>query len=138
MAQAGRVDLRGLGRLFAAPTGVRLPQQPVPLLPDIVLVLAAHLNIIGSHYIEGVPDLVVEILSPGNWLFDRYDKFLLYQAAGVPEYWIVDYRTETVEIYIWEKGEYVLQVGRLEGDDTAVSQVLPGFQVEVSAIFQGL
>jgi Uma2 family endonuclease len=93
-----------LGRVFPSPVGVRLPTQPVPLQPDIVFVSKERKDIIGSQYIEGVPDLVIEVLSPSNWPYDRNEKFQVYQTAGVPESWIVDYRARTVEVLVMEAG----------------------------------
>lgn len=126
------------GRVFTAPVGVRLPNQPVPFQPDLVYVSKSRQHIIGKQYIEGVPDLVVEVLSPSNWPYDRHEKLQVYQEAGIPEYWIVDYRARTVEVFYLEEGEYVLQQGKLKVGDTAVSRALPGFQVAVAEIFRDL
>jgi Uma2 family endonuclease len=90
--------LNPLGEVFYAPVGVRLPNQPVPLQPDLVFVRAERLDIIQENYIEGTPDLIIEILSPSNWLYDRREKMRVYQEAGVPVYWIVDPRALTIEI----------------------------------------
>jgi len=49
-------------------------------------VQAERREIIGEEHVEGAPDLVIEVLSPGNWMYDRREKFLVYQHAGVPEY----------------------------------------------------
>lgn len=124
-----------LGRILFAPIGVRLPSQPVPFEPDIVFVSTARKSIIGKQYIEGVPDLVVEILSPGNWLYERQEKFRVYQEAGVPEYWIVDYRARTVEVFSLEEGEHVL-LGKWGVGDHAASRVLTDFQILVADIFR--
>lgn len=129
------VESRGLGIVFSAPLGVRLPNQPVPVQPDIVFVSSARKAIIGKEYVEGVPDLVVEILSPSNWMYDRHEKFDLYQSAGVPEYWIVDYRAKTVEIVVLEQGEFTL-IGKWGAGETASSRVLSGFQVAVADILR--
>ena len=131
------VDAKGLGWVLAAPIGVRLPPQPVPLEPDIVFVSAAHKAIIEEKYIEGVPDLVVEVLSPSNWLYDRNEKYQLYQSTGVPEYWIVDYRAKTVEVFVLEQGEYTL-IGKWGVGDSAESRVLVGFKVAVADIFRDI
>lgn len=128
---------RRLGYIFTAPIGVRLPTQSVPFQPDIVFVAAARGAIIGPQYIEGVPDLVVEILSPSNWPYDRQEKFRAYQTAGVAEYWIVDYRARTVEVFALEEGEYVL-LGKWGLGETASSRVLAGFQVAVTEVFRDL
>lgn len=68
------LKLQPLGELLYAPVGVRLPNQSVPLQPDIIFVRAERLDIIHENYIEGAPDLIVEILSPSNWLYDRREK----------------------------------------------------------------
>ena len=136
-AIATYVDAKGLGFVFAAPIGVRLPHQPVPLEPDIVFISSARKAIIGKEYIEGVPDLVVEILSPSNWMYDRQEKFRLYQTSGVPEYWIVDYRAKTVEAFVLENGEFAL-IGKWGVGETASSRGLSGFQIAVADIFRDI
>ncbi|MBM3127264.1 MAG: Uma2 family endonuclease [Chloroflexi bacterium] len=136
-AMTSFVKARRLGRVISSPVGVRLPAQPVPLEPDIVFVSAARKSIIAEKYIEGVPDLVVEILSPSNWIYDRKEKFQVYRAAGVPEYWIVDYRAKTVEVFVFEKGDYAL-LGKWGLGETALSRALDGFQVAVAEIFQDI
>lgn len=130
-------ESQGLGYVAAAPTGVQLPDQPIPVQPDILFVRQGRKGILGPQYVEGAPDLIVEILSPSNWSYDRKEKFQLYQEAGVPEYWIVDPRTRTVEIFSYEEDEYVL-LGKWSVGDTVASRVLPGFQVTVASIFVDL
>ncbi|MFZ0545716.1 MAG: Uma2 family endonuclease [Candidatus Promineifilaceae bacterium] len=127
-----------LGHILTAPVGVQLPNQEVPLQPDIVFVAQRNEEIIGSQYIEGVPDLVIEILSPSNWPYDRNQKFLTYQQAGVPEYWIVDYRAKTVERFSLDEGEYLLWEGIRHIGENVTSQVLMGLEVAVSDIFRKL
>jgi Uma2 family endonuclease len=53
---------------------------------------------VGEAYVEGAPDLLVEILSPSNWLYDRREKIQAYQEAGVAEYWIGDPRALAIDI----------------------------------------
>ncbi len=125
---------RRLGKVLAAPCGVRLSNQSVPIQPDILFVSAARANIIGKEYVEGAPDLVVEVLSPSNWSYDRREKFRAYLEGGVPEYWIVDYRARTVEVFHAEEGEYVL-LGKHGSGETARSVVLTGFEIHTDDIF---
>jgi len=131
-------DRTDAGRVFNAPIGVRLPNQPVPFEPDIVFISNARKEIIGDKYIEGVPDLLVEILSPSNWPYDRQTKFEVYRDAGVPEYWIVDYRKKTIEVFVLDGGEYVLQKGILGMGEMAESEAMTGFQIAVSEVFRDL
>jgi len=122
------------GTVLPSPLGVRLPGQPVPVQPDLSFVSAARREIIGKQYIEGVPDLVAEILSPSNFLYDRGEKFRLYQDAGVPEYWILDYRARTIEVFVLEEDEYVA-AGQFAAGEEATSRVLPGFSAAVDSVF---
>lgn len=132
------VDKKSLGLVLTAPIGVHLPTQPVPFEPDIVFISKSRKEIIGEKYIEGVPDLVVEILSPSNWPYDRQTKFEVYREAGVPEYWIVDYRKKTIEVFVLDAGEYVLQKGILGLGEVAESLAIPGFQIQVAEVFRDL
>ncbi|MFQ5616599.1 MAG: Uma2 family endonuclease [Anaerolineales bacterium] len=135
LALANHIRSRGLGWLYHAPIGVRLPGQPVPIQPDLVFVSEERESIIGEENIEGVPDLIIEILSPSNWLFDRRDKFQLYESTGVGEYWIVDYRARKVEIFVLEKGAFTL-LGEWREGEIAHSRVLPGFSIAVDDVFE--
>jgi len=122
-----------LGRILVAPIDVRLPDLADPVQPDIVFILKARLHIIKEKSIEGAPDLIVEILSPGTEGYDRRTKFQLYARAGVKEYWMVDPDTCTMEIYVL-RGEAYALLGSFGPDDEAYSEVLAGFSVPVSEI----
>lgn len=130
------VEARSLGVVLAAPVDVLLPGQAVPVEPDIVFVSAARRHLLGQQNIEGAPDLVVEVLSPSNWPYDRNTKFKLYQSVGIPEYWIVDYRAKTVEVFVLRDGEYVLEQGVQRDADIARSAAMTGFEIVVGDIFQ--
>lgn len=81
-----------------------------------------------------MPDLVVEVLSPSNWVYDRSHKQEAYLQAGVKEYWIVDYRARTVDVLVLEDDEYVQRGQYGEGSKVA-SEALTGFSIAVSEIF---
>lgn len=123
-----------LGEVLLAPCGVYLPAHPIPVQPDILFVRAERRGIIGEECVEGAPDLVVEVLSPSNWLYDRREKFQVYREAGVPEYWIVDYRARTIEVFFLERGVYVL-LSEYGPGEVARSCVLEGFEVPVDEVF---
>lgn len=127
-------DTNDLGLVLTSPVGVRLPGQEVPLQPDIVFVRRENSEIVAEEYIEGTPDLVVEVLSPSNWIYDRGKKQETYRRAGVREYWIVDYRTKKVEVLVLEGADYVLRRQYTEGE-TAVSEALENFTVAVADVF---
>jgi Uma2 family endonuclease len=65
-----------------------------------VVKLTEHRSIILRSRIRGVPDLVVEIVSPSTGERDRSLKRSLYEKSGVPEYWVVDAEERLVERYV--------------------------------------
>lgn len=126
------VRKRDLGEVFFAPIDVYLPGQETPVQPDIVFVRREREEIIRERGIEGVPDLIVEVLSPASWWKDRKVKYPLYERAGVPELWIVD-PEGTVEVYVL-RGEVYALLGRWEKGETARSGVLDGFEISVEEV----
>ena len=87
-----------LGRVLLAPIDVMLPDLASPVQPDVLVVLKANLHIIRRR-VEGVPDLVIEVLSPATARHDRTTKYRLYAEAGVTEYWIIDPDAGAADIY---------------------------------------
>jgi Uma2 family endonuclease len=81
-----QIDRRGLGETFYAPIGLVIPGA-TPVQPDLVVVLTASADIISAKRIEGIPALVVEVLSPSTVEYDLVTKRDIYAGAGVPEYW---------------------------------------------------
>jgi Uma2 family endonuclease len=96
---------RDLGQLFHAPIDLILESTSV-LQPDLLFVSKARRSIITEKAIEGVPDLVIEILSPGTSRIDRVTKAQIYARHGVPAYWIVDPDQEAIENYLLETDGY--------------------------------
>lgn len=129
------VEEHDLGEVFAAPTDVKLATEPVPVEPDLLFIARGRTDIIAEARIEGAPDLVIEIVSPSNWPYDRKTKYELYQLNRVPEYWIVDYRAHTIEVFVLERGEYAL-LGAWGAGERATSRVLTGLEVDVSDVFR--
>lgn len=126
-----------LGVVLTAPFDIRLPDGIAnPVQPDIVVILQDRRPRSGDLRFDGVPDLVVEVLSRGNWRFDRTIKLKAYHDAGVPEVWLVDPLTRQVEVFGLAPGrpEYVLRERRGVGE-TVGSAVLMELQLEVAELF---
>src|ERR1043166_897597 len=104
---------RNLGKLFHAPIDLILESSSI-LQPDLLFVSSAHQRIITERAIEGVPDLVVEILSPTTTRTDRVTKAQIYARHSGPAYWIVDPERQNIEIYLLEGAVYRL-AATLEG-----------------------
>ena len=107
------------------------------LQPDIFVVCDP--SKIDSRGLRGAPDLVVEILSPYTAERDFKDKFLLYEKAGVCEYWIVDPANRSVHAFIIDADNG--DTGRcLPGkiyfiDDILNSSSIEGLSIELEFIF---
>jgi Uma2 family endonuclease len=117
-------------KVFPAPFGVRLDQDAV-FEPDIVVV--CDKNKLNGKICDGVPDLVVEIISPSSAHYDRLFKFNRYLNAGVREYWIVDPDTGSVQINTLENGKYTAAM--YGSDDTAPVGALPGCEITLNDVF---
>lgn len=125
----------GRGELLQAPVGVKLGEVDV-VEPDLVVVLAAHAGRIGPQVIEGPPDLVIEVLSPGTAARDSGPKRDLYARSGVPEYWIVDPEARSLEVLRLSPGESAYRRTAVLGkDDTLSSPLLPGFSLALGDVF---
>ncbi|MBI3763648.1 MAG: Uma2 family endonuclease [Chloroflexi bacterium] len=131
------VTARKLGEVIFAPCAVRLPGQPVPVQPDIFFIAADRLKFFEKQAFNGAPDLVVEMLSPSNWVYDRKEKFQAYERAGVREYWIADYRAKTIEVFSL-KGDAFVLLDKWGPGETAQSEVLEGFEIAVDEVFKPL
>lgn len=83
-----KIELAGLGVVINAPVDLQLSEHDI-VQPDLVFVSLAQRWIMTPTRIKGIPDLVVEILSPSNSKHDTELKRSLYERCGVPEYWIV-------------------------------------------------
>lgn len=80
------------------------------------------------------PDFIVEVLSSGTKGRDRGVKFEDYQAHGIPEYWMIDAKLQTIEKYLLEEDEYEL-AGTFDKKQSIESTVVEGFSIPVKAIF---
>ena len=86
---------------------------------------------------RGVPELVVEIASPGTRKRDETIKRRLYERVGVSEYWVVDPKAEVVRIYR-RSGEVfgrVLELSR-KANDVLTTPLLPGLDMPLARIFR--
>jgi Uma2 family endonuclease len=101
------VTKQHLGEVFHAPFDVYLDEEANAVQPDIFFIAKEHSGIIEDHgYVHGVPDLIIEILSPGNKRYDQVTKKSLYERFQVKEYWIVDPETKETTGYEMKEGIY--------------------------------
>ena len=91
---------------FSDGEDVHLTENDI-VIPDYMII--CDRNIIKRDGIYGVPDLIIEILSPSTAKNDKGYKKDLYQKCGVKEYWIIDADSRSVDVYLLENNQYVLK-----------------------------
>jgi Uma2 family endonuclease len=128
--------------VFAAPFDVRLPVRSkrnedidTVVQPDICVICDPEkIDELGC---VGAPDLVLEILSPGNNKKELQNKYEVYEESGVKEYWVIHPNECTLIIYTLIEGKYstskILTMG-----DFAKSNAIEGFELDLSEVFEKL
>ena len=107
-----QIEMTGHGRVFDAPVDLELTSVDI-VQPDLVVVMNDR-RIVTPAKIKGVPNLIVEILSPSSEKTDRILKFKLYEKSGVDEYWIVDPLEHEIEQHVMTSGGYRMTKHREE------------------------
>ncbi len=129
-------------KVYEAPFDVRLPVNSkknedifTVVQPDICVICdRSKLDEAGC---VGAPDLVIEILSPGNNKKELQDKYEVYEESGVKEYWIIHPEEQTFLIYTLEEGKF-LPSRLFTWGDVVSSRCIPGFNLVLDDVFSDL
>lgn len=126
-------------KVFSAPYDVRLKKRSSDNL-DILTVVQPDVCVIcdpskiDSRGCLGAPDIVLEILSPGNNKKELQNKYEVYEEAGVLEYWIIHPGEKTFLKYNLVDNKYqaskLLTIG-----DKITTPILPGFVLTLDEVF---
>ena len=126
---------------YAAPFDVRLPTRDKKSNQDITTVLQPDICVICDHSklddqgCLGAPDLVIEVLSPGNSNKEMKQKFDVYEESGVREYWVVYPEYEHVHIFVLdESGKFVGLQPKISGE-ILKSAIFPELAINLADIF---
>jgi Uma2 family endonuclease len=129
--------------LFSAPFDVRLLDKKksgkanadvyTVVQPDICVI--CDRNKLDEKGCVGAPDLIIEILSPGNSKKEMKTKYALYEEAGVREYWIVFPSEYVLQQFILnEEGVYQLKNSFTE-DEVFNAHIFPDLQIDLAEVF---
>ncbi len=128
--------------VYSAPFDVRLPRKSkddkdiiTVLQPDICVICDA--DKLDDRGCVGAPDLVVEILSPGNNSKELKYKYEVYEESGVREYWVVSPQDQTFTVYKLVNGNFQASRTMVEGD-VVKSVAIDGFSLDLSDLFKNL
>jgi Uma2 family endonuclease len=127
-------ERRGLALL---PTDVRMDDYNV-YGPDVLWFREERVPTDLNAYPEHVPDLCVEIRSPGTWRYDVGAKKRVYEDGGLPELWLVDGTSDSVLVYRRSRPDsptfdVALEVG---AGETLASPLLPDFALALDELFK--
>ena len=111
------------------------------LRPDVIFIRNENKKIIGEKWIEGAPDIVVEIVSPTSSGRDFIEKKEIYEKFGVKEYWIVDPENKVIQVFVYnekkEKFELFSSANLEEkGKNIIKSNILENFKLNLNEIFE--
>lgn len=132
-ALGSHIRAHQLGKLFAAETGFLLARDPDTLLaPDIAFIAEDRVpRPLPKGWLETIPDLIVEVVSPSDRMGDVSEKVGKWLAAGVRLVWVVFPAWRSVQVHSPGCEVRLLsESGVLVGDE-----IVPGFRMQVREIF---
>jgi Uma2 family endonuclease len=131
-------------KVFAAPFDVCLPKVNskskeekdiyTVLQPDICVI--CELTKLNEAGCVGSPDLIVEILSPSNSKIDIFDKFQIYEEAGVKEYWIANPTEKYIQQFILNANQKYEQLYVAASGETLTAHIFPELTVLIDEVFE--
>jgi Uma2 family endonuclease len=126
-----------IGRVFFAPFDVVFTRFDV-VEPDLLYLSNERAAaVLTAANVQGAPELVVEVASPGTRKRDETIKRRLYERAGVEEYWVVDPVLDVVRVYRRTGSVFARPVElSLESGDVLVTPLLPGLDLPLATIFR--
>ena len=119
--------------IVLGPTGLLLAENTL-VGPDIIIIRAHRTGIVGPALIQGAPDIVVEVLST-NRHHDLARKRALYQAAGIPEYWLVDGDANILTVLALGPDGAYRERAILTAADTLTTPLFPDFTLPLAQLF---
>jgi prevent-host-death family protein len=127
-------------RSLTAPLDIRLfgfatkfEEDPNVVQPDVVVICDKEKVNADGRY-EGIPALVVEVLSPSTRGKDMAAKLNLYMKSGVQEYWVVDLERKSIIQYIFSADRDIDSLNSFGTEDTIRSTVFDGLEIKISSI----
>jgi Uma2 family endonuclease len=126
------VILKKLGVVRGSRTTLKFSEEN-GVQPDIVFISNARRHLIHSYYVDGAPDVAIEILSASTRKLDRGKKMALYAAHGVLELWQVDPESEAAEFFRNDNGAWTPMP--VNDDGIFHSEAISGFWLNVQWLF---
>lgn len=129
-------------KVYAAPFDVRLMHFSQKKNKEITTVVQPDLCVIcdpkklDDRGCLGAPDLIIEILSPGNSKREMKDKYEVYEEAGVREYWLVNPTEKSVQVFQLNEAGKFIGIQPFVEDDIMTTPILPDLQINLMEVFE--
>lgn len=124
--------------VFSAPFDIKLKSDKISgdkvVIPDISVI--CNKKGLGDNGYEGVPTVIMEILSPSNQAHDLVFKLNLYMQYGVKEYWIINPMLNTVQVYVLDENCEYEQAVVKSNVGKVPSKTLSGFSIDLEELFR--
>lgn len=124
-----------LGEVIIAGFPMYVSDDKAAREPDLMVVLNAHRARIQPTYLDGIADVVVEIVSPESEERDHGKKYIEYETLGVPEYWLVDPIRREADVYVLGDDHHYHRSAR-DAQNRFFSTMLPGFAFDPTILWQ--
>jgi len=113
--------------------GLVIRQNPVTTrTPDLAVFVKSNI-VERDGYIHSAPELLIEVLSPGNTRAERAEKLQDYESLGVPEVWVLSPEAQTVEVLLLQSGR--LATASILREGLLAPTKFPEAPIEISAIW---
>lgn len=123
------------GKAYSAPCDVYFDKSNT-VEPDVFYIGVDQLSQLKENFLEGPPEVVVEVSSPSTRRVDLREKLALYQKFAVPNYWFVDLKAEQILVFVLEGDRYGNPAIKLPGELLRATR-LPGLGVNVAKVLGG-
>jgi len=127
-------------RVFTAPFDLRIPEanekdeETINVVQPDIIIICDNSRLKKTGY-YGVPELIIEVVSPSTGQKDKIEKFNLYEKAGVKEYWIVEPDEKVVMVFTLEEGRYGRPQMYSEEDKVKVS-IFDDLVIDLKPVFE--
>ena len=122
------------GEVLFSPIDVVLAPLNV-VQPDIVYISKENLSIITEKNIQGAPDLVIEILSPGTIQKDRITKMKVYAKHGIKHLWLIDPDNQTLEAFELDRRKTYRVINALAGKEDFTPPLFKGLTIRLKEVW---
>ena len=131
------LEKNNVGEVIVAPYDVKFSEDS-GFQPDLIIIEKENYKKIKQNYFDGVPLLIIEILSPGSKRNDYVWKREMAEEYKVPEYWVFNIEEKLVDLFYLEEEKYVSKTFEKNQKLVSTLEKLQGLEIELQELFDSL